>query len=150
MSTHFIETDDSSPLAWQADALCAQADPEAFFPTKGGSTRDAKTICASCPVVAECLAYALDNNMDEGVWGGKSAVERREIRARQKMSQRRGRSGVTAQQRESSVRQGVAAGLSDGEIAAKYGMASRTVLRIRIRLGLESTHLPGSGVRQRA
>src|SRR5690606_8749782 len=41
---------DDNPLAWQADALCAQTDPESFFPEKGGSTRDAKTVCASCDV----------------------------------------------------------------------------------------------------
>ena len=33
---------EADPLAWQEDALCAQTDPEAFFPEKGGSTRDAK------------------------------------------------------------------------------------------------------------
>ena len=37
--------EDDDPLAWQTDALCAQTDPEAFFPEKGGSTRDAKRIC---------------------------------------------------------------------------------------------------------
>jgi WhiB family redox-sensing transcriptional regulator len=41
---------DDNPLAWQTDSLCAQTDPEAFFPEKGGSTRDAKKICASCEV----------------------------------------------------------------------------------------------------
>ena len=44
--------DDDNPLAWQSDALCAQTDPEAFFPEKGGSTRDAKKICTTCEVKA--------------------------------------------------------------------------------------------------
>ena len=44
------DVDDDNPLSWQTDALCAQTDPEAFFPEKGGSTRDAKRICASCEV----------------------------------------------------------------------------------------------------
>jgi WhiB family redox-sensing transcriptional regulator len=43
---------DEDPLAWQADALCAQTDPEAFFPEKGGSTREAKKICEGCDVRA--------------------------------------------------------------------------------------------------
>jgi WhiB family redox-sensing transcriptional regulator len=47
---------DSEQLAWQADALCAQTDPEAFFPEKGGSTRDAKRICAGCDVKAQCTS----------------------------------------------------------------------------------------------
>ena len=46
---------DDNPLAWQADAPCAQTDPEAFFPEKGGSTRDAKMICQACEVRAQCL-----------------------------------------------------------------------------------------------
>ncbi len=47
--------DDDNALAWQSDALCAQTDPEAFFPEKGGSTRDAKKICTTCEVRAQCL-----------------------------------------------------------------------------------------------
>ncbi len=72
--------DDDSPLAWQADALCAQVDPEAFFPEKGGSTRDAKRICAACDVRAECLEYALQNDERFGIWGGLSERERRRLR----------------------------------------------------------------------
>ena len=44
---------------WQERALCAQTDPEAFFPEKGGSTREAKKVCLGCDVRAECLEYAL-------------------------------------------------------------------------------------------
>ena len=40
-------------LAWQERALCAQTDPEAFFPEKGGSTREAKKVCMACEVRAE-------------------------------------------------------------------------------------------------
>ena len=71
---------DDKPLSWQADALCAQTDPEAFFPEKGGSTRDAKQICLSCDVRAECLAYALENDERFGIWGGLSERERRKLR----------------------------------------------------------------------
>ena len=45
--------------SWQERALCAQTDPEAFFPEKGGSTREAKRVCGSCDVRVECLEYAL-------------------------------------------------------------------------------------------
>jgi WhiB family redox-sensing transcriptional regulator len=74
--------DDEAQLAWQADSLCAQTDPEAFFPEKGGSTRDAKKICASCDVRAECLEYALQNDERFGIWGGLSERERRKLRKR--------------------------------------------------------------------
>ena len=73
---------DGDPLAWQEDALCAQTDPEAFFPEKGGSTRDAKRICAQCTVRAECLEYALKNDERFGIWGGLSERERRRMRRR--------------------------------------------------------------------
>jgi WhiB family redox-sensing transcriptional regulator len=74
--------DDEGQLAWQADALCAQTDPEAFFPEKGGSTRDAKKICTQCEVKAECLEYALANDERFGIWGGLSERERRRLRRR--------------------------------------------------------------------
>ncbi|WP_298253500.1 WhiB family transcriptional regulator [uncultured Arthrobacter sp.] len=72
--------DDDGELSWQADALCAQTDPEAFFPEKGGSTRDAKKVCGSCIVKAECLEYALEKDERFGIWGGMSERERRRLR----------------------------------------------------------------------
>lgn len=71
---------DEAASAWQAEALCAQTDPEAFFPEKGGSTRDAKRICTGCQVRAECLEYALQNDERFGIWGGLSERERRKLR----------------------------------------------------------------------
>lgn len=68
-----------TPLKWQDDAACAETDPEAFSPNKGGSTREAKTVCAVCPVVAECLEYALANGERFGVWGGLGPMERRRL-----------------------------------------------------------------------
>jgi WhiB family transcriptional regulator, redox-sensing transcriptional regulator len=74
------QDDADEQLAWQADSLCAQTDPEAFFPEKGGSTRDAKRICSSCEVRAQCLEYALENDERFGIWGGLSERERRKLR----------------------------------------------------------------------
>jgi len=67
---------------WQDRALCAQTDPEAFFPEKGGSTREAKRICAVCEVRAECLEYALAHDERFGIWGGLSERERRKLKRR--------------------------------------------------------------------
>ena len=64
---------------WALDALCAQTDPDLFFPEKGGEIRKAKRVCNACPVTAECLAYALANDERYGVWGGTGAVERRRL-----------------------------------------------------------------------
>ena len=74
--------DDDNALAWQSDALCSQTDPEAFFPEKGGSTRDAKRFCTSCDVRGECLEYALNNDERFGIWGGLSERERRKLKRR--------------------------------------------------------------------
>jgi WhiB family redox-sensing transcriptional regulator len=63
-----------------ADALCAQTNPDAFFPEKGGSTKSPKSVCASCDVVGQCLAYALANDERFGIWGGMSERDRRKLR----------------------------------------------------------------------
>jgi WhiB family redox-sensing transcriptional regulator len=68
--------------SWQERALCSQTDPEAFFPEKGGSTREAKKICVGCEVKAECLEYALEHDERFGIWGGLSERERRKLRRR--------------------------------------------------------------------
>ncbi len=67
---------------WQERALCSQTDPEAFFPEKGASSREAKRICGLCEVKVECLAYALGRNERFGVWGGLSERERRKLQRR--------------------------------------------------------------------
>jgi WhiB family redox-sensing transcriptional regulator len=75
-----VRPEDTDGLDWQDRALCAQTDPEAFFPEKGGSTREAKRVCRSCEVRAECLDYALGNDERFGIWGGLSERERRRIK----------------------------------------------------------------------
>ena len=72
--------DDEGELGWQTDALCAQTDPEAFFPEKGGSTREAKAVCQRCDVRDQCLRVALANDERFGIWGGLSERERRRLR----------------------------------------------------------------------
>ena len=66
-------------LDWQDEGLCKESDPEAFFPEKGGSTKQAKAVCRRCPITEKCLQYALDNEERYGIWGGKSERERRMI-----------------------------------------------------------------------
>jgi WhiB family redox-sensing transcriptional regulator len=66
-------------VSWQARALCAETDPEVFFPEKGASTRAAKKVCRACEVRTTCLSYALDHGERFGVWGGLSERERRQV-----------------------------------------------------------------------
>jgi len=67
---------------WRERALCSQTDPEAFFPEKGGSTREAKRICSRCEVKSECLESAIGADEKFGIWGGLSERERRRLKRR--------------------------------------------------------------------
>lgn len=66
-------------LDWVSGALCPQTDPESFYPEKGGSTREAKRVCRSCPVREPCLQFALDHDERFGIWGGVSERDRRRL-----------------------------------------------------------------------
>ncbi|WP_067687568.1 WhiB family transcriptional regulator [Nocardia jejuensis] len=68
--------------SWYDRAICAQTDPESFFPDQGGSNREAKRICGTCLVRAECLEYALTHNQQYGIWGGMTLRERLDHNAR--------------------------------------------------------------------
>ena len=71
---------------WMRDAACRDSHPDLFFPegpgVSNGTIGTAKKICAGCPVTTECLNYALDHHIHDGVWGGMSVRERRDHRKR--------------------------------------------------------------------
>jgi WhiB family redox-sensing transcriptional regulator len=79
---YLLEGDGNDEGGWQERGLCAQTDPEAFFPEKGGSTREAKKVCLTCDVRQECLEYALAHDERFGIWGGLSERERRKLKKR--------------------------------------------------------------------
>ena len=73
-------------MSWRETAACRDTDPELFFPvgTAGPALRqieEAKRICRVCQVRIQCLAWALDNGVTDGVWGGTTPDERRVIRS---------------------------------------------------------------------
>ena len=72
---------------WMAEGNCRNEPPGTFFPSDGVGVEVARRICATCPVQAPCLEYALLHRIDHGVWGGASERERRRI-ARQRRLQR--------------------------------------------------------------
>ncbi|WP_425299366.1 WhiB family transcriptional regulator [Nocardioides panacisoli] len=63
---------------WTNRAACRTKGPDDLF-VRGAAQNQAKKICASCPVVTECLAEALDNRIEWGVWGGMTERERRAL-----------------------------------------------------------------------
>ncbi|MCW2143254.1 transcription factor WhiB [Actinoplanes cyaneus] len=63
---------------WPSMAACQSGDPDALF-VQGAEQNVAKRICRSCPVRYECLADALDNRIEFGVWGGMTERERRAL-----------------------------------------------------------------------
>lgn len=63
---------------WVARAKCRTGCPDELF-AKGAAQQTAKVICQKCPVVAECLADALDTRTEYGVWGGMTERERRAL-----------------------------------------------------------------------
>ncbi|MCZ1011700.1 WhiB family transcriptional regulator [Streptomyces lydicus] len=74
-------------MDWRHDAVCREVDPEIFFPV--GNTgpallqiEEAKAVCRRCPVMGQCLQWALESRQDAGVWGGMSEDERRAMRRR--------------------------------------------------------------------
>jgi WhiB family transcriptional regulator, redox-sensing transcriptional regulator len=69
-----------------ADAACASADPDLFFPDRGVDTIYATAVCGTCPVRAECLEFAIVNDITYGVWGGVGERPRREMRMEYKRS----------------------------------------------------------------
>ncbi|MGI5359965.1 WhiB family transcriptional regulator [Streptomyces sp. CA-252508] len=74
-------------MDWRHNAVCREEDPELFFPI--GNTgpaflqiEEAKSVCRRCPVMEQCLQWALESGTDEGVWGGLSEDERRAMKRR--------------------------------------------------------------------
>jgi WhiB family transcriptional regulator, redox-sensing transcriptional regulator len=63
---------------WTARAACKGTDPDELF-VQGAAQNRAKLICRGCPVRTECLADALDNRIEFGVWGGMTERERRAL-----------------------------------------------------------------------
>lgn len=73
------------PEPWMVDGLCAQADPELWFPEIGSTGHAAKRICQQCPVIEECLAYAVEHG-EMGIWGGTSERQRTATRRGQEVA----------------------------------------------------------------
>lgn len=83
-----IDLFELEPEFWREGAACADRPEVDFFaPSEAGEeVRRAKAICTSCPVSDDCLAFAIETNQPDGVWGGHTAKER--VRLRRQWLQR--------------------------------------------------------------
>ena len=107
-------------MNWREDIACRDADPDLFFPIgpTGAALRqmeEAKRICRACPVQIQCLAWALENGVADGVWGSTTPDERRVIRSlsiRKTISKEHGddKSYHPAEHREHGIRAQAAPG----------------------------------------
>ncbi len=71
----------TGPMPWAERGACRDADPDSLF-VPGAAQHRAKRICRDCPVRLDCLAEALNNRIEFGVWGGLTERERRVVLAR--------------------------------------------------------------------
>jgi len=114
-------------LEWMSDAICAQTDPDLFFPEGSGqNTNKAKALCATCPVRTECGEHAqrlegdLSHGLRHGAWGGMSAVQRANLGGRHRNAER-----------DAAILRLDARGVPPEEIAAQLGISDRTVFRVK-------------------
>lgn len=113
-----------------AGALCAQVDPDLWFPPPGTAGEDAKAICRRCHLRPECLEWALHVGYEHGIWGGLSGKGRAAERRRRAAVRRPGRWASTGKRR-TAVADLTSAGWSAAEIAAHLHLTPRTVVRYR-------------------
>ena len=84
MKLEAVVDENPDQYVWMLNAKCRGVNPAEFFPSDGSGVEAAQRMCAECPVRAECLEYALENRIDQGVWGGASERARRRILRRRR------------------------------------------------------------------
>jgi WhiB family redox-sensing transcriptional regulator len=109
-------------------ALCAQTDPDLFFPDGVGmqvtaAVKQAKQVCGRCPIRRGCLSWALDTRQPTGVWGGLDVHERRQVL------------DIVASQiehcweQQDEIKARLAAGVSQRQLAEELGVSRTTMAR---------------------
>ena len=64
---------------WQFQSACKTEQSDIFFSELASKVSKAKAICQTCPVQSQCLAFALENNIEEGIFGGLTPDERKSL-----------------------------------------------------------------------
>ncbi len=78
---------------WRAAGACLHADPDLFFPISSAGRAaaqiaEAKAVCARCPVIRECLAFATEHPWLSGIWGGTTFDDRQRVRRQRRRAER--------------------------------------------------------------
>lgn len=133
-------TTDAAPAPDWTRALCAQTDPNLFFPEGRGAQitntiKQAKRICGWCPITQDCLEWALDTGQNTGVWGGLDEDERRDLIRVPDSTM------TMCLNRQPWIEDQLAAGRSQKSIAAElgvdHGVLNRAIQRFRAEAGQE-------------
>lgn len=117
------------PGTWPSQALCAQTDPELFFPEEGENSTQAKSVCSACNVRTQCLDYALNNDEPFGIWGGLSTRERDRLKMKQPATFM-SRTRAARQRRDAAIIAMAQVQLGVQTIANETGVTERTVHRV--------------------
>lgn len=117
------------PEMWRREALCAQTDPELFFPEKGENNLTAKGVCNRCNVRAQCLDYALNNDEPFGIWGGRSTQERDRIK-KERPATFMSRTRAMKHSRDAAIIAMAEEQVGVQTIATEIGITDRTVHRV--------------------
>ena len=110
---------------WRDFTNCLGVDPDLFFPERGASTREAKEVCRGCVVREDCLEYALANNENFGIWGGKTTRGFRRINRQRALA----RAGVDTATRPATVEVPKESEPSDAQILAGQRNLFGTIMR---------------------
>lgn len=136
----------SSDTDWRQNGLCTKTDPDLFFPVGQGllaarQAEKAKKVCRRCPVVDQCLSWALETVQEHGVWGGLDEEERRALTGARRRSLRYETSAVQhlLTERRAEWDHFTGQGLDGWELAQALGTNVQTVNRVRAALAASAT-----------
>lgn len=84
-----IDDEQLTAESWMVDSNCKNVDnPDMFFSQHPADIQAAKTMCSNCPVKLLCVSYAIDHDITDGIWGGLTETDRRQIKAAKQAQQK--------------------------------------------------------------
>lgn len=132
-------------MTWEEQAACAgHPDPELWFPktttthVNADPYREARRICAKCPVIAKCAQFAIDNRFKDGMFGGLMPAQREALRKGRPVPDAAKVSTVTRAEENALRYELWEGGAFDADIASARGVLIDTIRSWRREHGLPS------------